>query len=1233
MPGDVIEGAVVNEQGEPQPGIDVWTAGWHERKVTARSGSDGRFRLEIPELLIGEFSLFASNARKTRQGILTTKKLGPSKLPLQKLVLKASRIVEVQVVDASSKPVGAATVEICIMGGTAWHAVLEPAVADARGRARLLFPADAKIEWIAAFKAGVGMDYVYVKGDRAKGQSAAETVKLVLNGVMPISVRLHDSRGRAVAGVEVAPWQLSNKRKPAGLCFRNAPVGAISDAQGRVQFDWLPADLEKRVEFAVRSGDYYYPAVPQLSIKDGGSRNLDVELAAPAQIGGRVTYPDGKPAAGIMIEAEGMGTWGQRFHARTAEDGTYRLKVHPNNSYIIAVVNDRWAAVSLMGIVLKEGEKREKLDLHLNTGTLIHGAIIAETDKRPWLMVPPNEPMLFQYGPEIPNVWKSSPFSTPWGGGLNKYRVRLLRMGDVDAAGNYAFRVGPGEYELSLPGFPSPPTTKWLTVTNQREIVVDYHVPKLPPPLRGIVVDRAGKPVPRAVVRYLGTRYCKASLVADKDGRFTVPHGQTQGYVYAGSVDANLAGFRAVSENENDVTVVVDKAAAVVGRVVDAGGRPLSGISVQARFFAPQPYSWPIPFGSEPGTMLLTPQGICQRFSVPLYFEPDNEGRYKMSALMPGWQGEISFIRFSDGKGEVISGPKIVVEPGENRLPDTIVKPAAPKVNDPSGKTSAEKPADKKKPAEPLTYTGQVTDKLTGKPIAGATVTVRRRIVAPYEYRVIEQPKYTTDAAGKYTFTIPPNQVADPMMYIELDVSHPDYATRKGFGYSLTMIRKNEQLGVRPFFEHVELYPADSITATVVTPEGKPIAGMKVLGFSMPDRRDFESASFSDSITDRHGAFRLTLTKGTKAIFWLLPKDYAPSTHLVDENRGNVGRFMLEKGTVLTGRVVDEQKKPVAGVWINAEITGGPAKHKTDLPVADCLVRSGLTDAKGEFTLAPLPAGQCMVRVEEYPREKVPDDQIRRPPPEVFGPKKLILKAAEATSPIEIRAIPQVVIEGQFYDSQGKPRLGHKPMLLGRMPINAGPSWMTAINKVLSAADNLDRGGDRDFYFMDGTMDKSGHFVIRAPKGLEDAKLDLMTNEHGALRVRMAKGSPLSNQCREISLGTLDRDIRGIEVVRYNAPILLVKPVTEHGGLLREAKVRIEYANGRGPWKSQGRFIEGKGVHFEKQDDGRWRSSQLLPDEEFTITVEADGYESKSEKLKLPEGAIKELDLRLKKRS
>ena len=446
-----------------------WTGG---RKATARSGAEGRFRLEVAEPLISsEFSLLASNAEGTRQGILTAKKVGPSKLPLQKVVLKASRTVDIQVVDAGGTPVVGATVESCVLGGLAWYVALGPVATDARGQARLMVPADARLEAIAALKAGAGMGYVCYLTDPAQGQSPPETARLVLNGAMSIGVRVQDSQGKPVAQVKVAPSDFRRKGKDDlsnYFCFHTLRAGAVSDAQGRVQFDWLPADLD-RISFSVQHEDYYASGT-ELTIKDGGSRNLDVKLLRLAQIAGKVIYSDGKAAAGIMIEAEGMGTGVSRCYARTAEDGTYRLKVQPNNSYIVAVADDQWAAASLTGIVLREGENRQDLDFQLSQGTLIHGTIRVDTES--WRSVKTDrglsvhdlmddsfgdlmyDPMLLQFGPEIPNEWKSLPGSSWADDGPDKYRVRLVRMTNVDATGHYAFRVGPGEYGLHVPGFP-----------------------------------------------------------------------------------------------------------------------------------------------------------------------------------------------------------------------------------------------------------------------------------------------------------------------------------------------------------------------------------------------------------------------------------------------------------------------------------------------------------------------------------------------------------------------------------------------------------------------------------------------------------------------------------------------------------------------------------------------------------------------------------------------------------
>ncbi|HWY88772.1 MAG TPA: M56 family metallopeptidase, partial [Gemmataceae bacterium] len=100
--------------------------------------------------------------------------------------------------------------------------------------------------------------------------------------------------------------------------------------------------------------------------------------------------------------------------------------------------------------------------------------------------------------------------------------------------------------------------------------------------------------------------------------------------------------------------------------------------------------------------------------------------------------------------------------------------------------------------AETLHYTGRVFDKDTGKSIAGATVTVRRSLLGDPENKeqnpIMAETKHQTDAEGKYSFTIPPEQTSKRYLYIELDVEHPEYAPRSHFGYALSMIRKNEKI-------------------------------------------------------------------------------------------------------------------------------------------------------------------------------------------------------------------------------------------------------------------------------------------------------------------------------------------------------------------------------------------------------------------------------------------------------
>jgi hypothetical protein len=209
--------------------------------------------------------------------------------------------------------------------------------------------------------------------------------------------------------------------------------------------------------------------------------------------------------------------------------------------------------------------------------------------------------------------------------------------------------------------------------------------------------------------------------------------------------------------------------------------------------------------------------------------------------------------------------------------------------------------------------------------------------------------------------------------------------------------------------------------------------------------------------------------------------------------------------------------------------------------------------------------------------------------------------AGEEPEPLEVRAVPHVVIEAQYYDSKGQKTRGHAGHLFGQM----------------------DKNG---FWFGQAKMDANGKMTLLAPHGLAQARLSLMTNEHGVLRYRMKKGDPLEPR-REIDLGTLNDDVRGIEIVRYVAPILVVGARDKDGKPIKDIQVKVVYPPGVGKKKPGESFVNGVqgDVFLEKQEDGRWRTSQMLPDVGVQVTVSAKGYKPGTATLKLTEGTTKDL--------
>jgi hypothetical protein len=414
------------------------------------------------------------------------------------------------------------------------------------------------------------------------------------------------------------------------------------------------------------------------------------------------------------------------------------------------------------------------------------------------------------------------------------------------------------------------------------------------------------------------------------------------------------------------------------------------------------------------------------------------------------------------------------------------------------------------------------------------------------------------------------------------------------------MIRKNEKLGAHPFFERLQIEPGEEISGTLVTPENGPATGVRILAYSKAKKDDFaDYGHFAKTTTDAKGEFRLNMVKGGEAVLWLLPDKYAPSTYLFHQQGGNLGRIVLEKGITLQGRVVSAGGEAVAGVWVNAELQGGPAKKTIGMPVYDAMARSAVTDSNGKFTMAPVPPGDYTLIISDNPRASDTQDRTYRPVADTFLHQNLTLKPNESPQTVEIRAVPQVVIEIQQVDGTGKPKKTHAVHFSGR-------------------------SGDTAFW-TEGKPDPKGKIVMKVPKGLDEAEIQVTTNEHGAARFRFKDGMLCNGHSIKLDR-LLRKDIRDLTIYYYEAPVLLIKVLSDDGTELRDSRPQLIYQKPFEQSPSQG------DVHFEKQEDGRWRSHSLLPDEPFLLIVEADGYKLWGDRLTLPEGAVKELEVRLKRK-
>jgi hypothetical protein len=351
------------------------------------------------------------------------------------------------------------------------------------------------------------------------------------------------------------------------------------------------------------------------------------------------------------------------------------------------------------------------------------------------------------------------------------------------------------------------------------------------------------------------------------------------------------------------------------------------------------------------------------------------------------------------------------------------------------------------------------------------------------------------------------------------------------------------------------------------------------------------------------------LHKGGEAVIGVIPRNFGIVEKYVGRQRGDRGPIQLSSGIRCQGRTLDVDGQPVPGLAVNIESVAHRDSER--LRMASFVRRGTVSDAQGRFVFEPLPAGEYRVGVDDHVNDLLAKDRKTYAVPAVFRAERVTLNDAGDTSEVEVRAVPHVVIRAQYFDSAGNTTKGHAFFVSGKLD---DKRWF---------ATSHDKG-----WFGAGHPDENGAARLMVPRGLSDARLQLMTNEHGVLRFRMRPEVPLQNAFESVHLGTLNQDVNDFEIIRYKAPILLVSATDPSRRPIADVRVSARYGR---PGVEPVVYGNSSNVNFERQDDGKYRSMQLRPDEDMTLTVSDDGYESSSQQLNLKEGVVKELSVILRK--
>ncbi len=815
-------------------------------------------------------------------------------------------------------------------------------VSDAKGKATISLhhiedlPKEIGGEWFARHGTkGIGTSgYHFIRFT-----SQPHTEELVLHKGAPMPLKVVDEAGLPIAGLRLRVAGLADEDGNGIAGFLGEELKdfwtATTDAEGECILPGVPNGKKIYVDhdderYAQPEGRHHW----EFRLAAGNTEPHVLRLEPTATISGRVLLPDGSPVAGALVnvlEAPGYERRGCSSETTTDVDGRYVLKrlfasrLH-TRIVLPEALQGNWAQLVYTRISLGKGQHVEAPDTVLTPGALVTGRVT-----------------LPDTGQGVPNFSiGGAPFT--YDSHLMQWRTR------TDAEGYYRFRLPPGERSIYLAGFT--PTGYRRPKEYRRDLilregdqhVVDFILEKTSAANetdgRATHQDRSGKGSKAAVKKLLDSEKEKKPVDQPPQDQATAPTPADTGKLALTCLVRDEAGnpvsgaevffqpdlrqthfgkypaevFTATTDGEGKAVLSVGSFESLPDPL---GGdwfarHETKGMAASGYRFTQTP---PIPLELVLRKGVPMPLKVVDDTGIPIaglalravsLYGPDIEFQCHPSAELPDF-----WTATTDAKGEcVIHGL-----PEQYRI---YVDHADERYSQPEGRLNwkfqlvpgnAESHLLRLEPA--ATISGRVAFP-DGSPVAGVMVAASEQF---HYARGGHSENTTTDADGRYILK---------------------RLLASGYDINVTFPETLREDWSEPAYVGVSLEKGQAITVPdiVLTP-GALVTGRVTLhdtGQGVPHFRIGAVSSPPDShraqrwgTTDAEGNYRLRLPAGDAKVYLAgePPKGYSrPKGNERDLTLAEGGRevvdFTLGETSAMTGRVLDEDGKPVAGAALRA---------------------------------------------------------------------------------------------------------------------------------------------------------------------------------------------------------------------------------------------------------------------------------------------------------------------------